>query len=154
MKLILARRDTFLYKQSGVVANCKRRREKILLKINCNVHHRKADERHNTYQGDEKDDEKAHGAHRSAQRRNESHENFWQRVADDDIIRNHCYLNVGNEIKTSQLTCVRGFLFAHYDTWNVPRVSYRASLSRIRAFPLKRWAFESSRNLLFVQQKQ
>lgn len=33
IKLILARRETFLYKQSGVVTNCKW--ENVLLKIDC-----------------------------------------------------------------------------------------------------------------------
>lgn len=69
MKLILARREIFLYKQSGVVTNCKW----------TTVVYRKfiaIPERKGTYQGDEKNEDKPHAAHGRAERRNKSDEDF------------------------------------------------------------------------------
>jgi len=91
-KLIFARRDTFLYKHSGVVMNCDGKIERNLIEFL--LHHvsiimRSRQQTRNAYQRHEKHDKESHGAHRSAPHRKEAHENLGKCVSNDCVVGDH-----------------------------------------------------------------
>lgn len=57
-----------------------------------------------THQSNKKDDKETNGAHRGAQRREKLYEDLRKRVADNDIIRNHGWMEKKKGNKVSWLS--------------------------------------------------